>query len=307
MYTTKKRLVLYIGMLLSIILSSCRSINEKPIVIDFSVNYKDSLDYSDNDSIIPINVAVSTMISPSETFRYYKELFDYIAVEVGRPINFKQKKTYKEVNDMLLSNKVDIAFICSGAYIGVSNDVDLLVAPVCDGRPYYQAYVIAYKSPDIESFADFKNKSFAFTDPMSNTGKLYALKRVKEIDSSGNIFFSKTIYTHSHDMSIQMVSKKAVAGATIDGLVFEYFKKFNPERIENLKIIEKSEFYGMPPIVTSKGVDTNLKKQLENLFLNIHYDEEVNKILQNLMINKFTIVNDIIYDNIRNVHQFVNQ
>ena len=104
-----------------------------------------------------------------------------------------------------------------------------------------------------------------------------------------------------------MVSKKAVAGATIDGLIFEYFKKFNLERIENLKIIEKSEFYGIPPIVTSKGVDTNLRNQLESLFLNIHHDKEGNKILQKLMINKFTIVNDTIYDNIRNVHQFVNK
>lgn len=290
-----------------IIFVSCGQTKDKPVSIDFTDNTIDSISSSKNDDLSPINVAVSSMISPDETFKFYKELFNYIAIKVGRPINFKQKKTYKEVNDMLLSNKVDIAFICSGAYIEKSDEFNLLVAPVCNGLPYYQAYIISNKFSNIENFRDFKNKSFAFTDPMSNTGKLYALKRVKELNYTVNNFFSKTIYTYAHDNSIQMVSKNVVSGATIDGLIYEYFKKFNPERIKNIRIIEKSELYGIPPIVTSKGVDSELRNQLEGLFLNMHLDIEGNKILQNLLINKFTLVNDSIYDTIRTVHKFVDK
>ena len=93
------------------------------------------------------------------------------------------------------------------------------------GKPVYQAYIIANKDSSIEIFEDFNGKSFAFTDPLSNTGRLYAIKRLKEINKTEKDFFSKTNYTHAHDISMQLVSKNIIDGATIDGLIFDYFAK----------------------------------------------------------------------------------
>jgi phosphonate transport system substrate-binding protein len=147
-------------------------------------------------------------MSPEETFYLYVDLFNYISKKIGRPIKFKQKQTYMEVNKMLKNNEIDIAFICSGAYISNTNDFKLFAVPLYHNRPYYQAYIIANIHSGINSLVDFYGKSFAFSDRLSLTGKLYPIKRVKELGFVPKTFFSKIIYSGAHDISIKLVEKK---------------------------------------------------------------------------------------------------
>lgn len=55
-----------------------------------------------------IYAAISTMISPIKTFNLYKDLIDYISSKFGVPIEFKQRKTYAEVNKLLKENKLNL-------------------------------------------------------------------------------------------------------------------------------------------------------------------------------------------------------
>ena len=115
-------------------------------------------------------VAISSMISPVETFNLYKDLIDYISKKMGIAIEFKQRKTYGEVNDLLEKRQLDFAFICTGAYWEAKKKfpLELLVVPVVNGKPTYQSYIIVNKESGINSFDELKGKSFAFTDPLSN-------------------------------------------------------------------------------------------------------------------------------------------
>ena len=49
--------------------------------------------------------AVAAMISPKETFGYYRQLLDYIGEKLGRDVQFIQRKTYGEI--------IDISYNCS--------------------------------------------------------------------------------------------------------------------------------------------------------------------------------------------------
>lgn len=42
---------------------------------------------------------------------------DYLQKKVGRPIELIQRQSYQEINDLVRDNGVDVAFICSGAYV----------------------------------------------------------------------------------------------------------------------------------------------------------------------------------------------
>ena len=244
-----------------------------------------------------IYVAISTMISPVETFNLYKDLIDYISAKLGVPIEFKQRKTYGEVNKLLEENKLDFAFICTGAYLEAMNKIpiEILVVPVVNGKPYYQAYVIVNKESGIRSFEDLKNKSFAFTDPLSNTGYSYVVNILKEKRTTPENFFSKTIFTYAHDYSIQAVKRKLVDGATIDGLVYEYLKNFQPEKVEGIEIIQKSRYFGIPPIVVKKNLNSDLKEKLRKIMLEMHLNEDGKKILKKIMIDKFILADDSLY------------
>src|SRR3990172_1683382 len=49
----------------------------------------------------PLRIAVAAMISPDETFGYYRDLLDYIGRKMGRSVELVQRDTYAEVNDLL--------------------------------------------------------------------------------------------------------------------------------------------------------------------------------------------------------------
>ena len=71
----------------------------------------------DSVSTFTIKVAVSSMLSPKETHIFYQDLFRYMSEKLGYNIEFIQRKTYKEVNDLLIHNNIDLPLICSGGYI----------------------------------------------------------------------------------------------------------------------------------------------------------------------------------------------
>ncbi|MFN3873284.1 MAG: phosphate/phosphite/phosphonate ABC transporter substrate-binding protein [Ignavibacterium sp.] len=286
----------FLFFVIAVFLVSCNEkTNIKEIEITNNKAFENIKDEKEKNPII--YVAVSTMISPMETFNLYKDVMDYISDKLGIPIEFKQRKTYREVNDLLAENKLDFAFICTGAYLEARNEIpiEILAVPVVNGKPYYQAYVIVNEESKISYINELKGKSFAFTDPLSNTGYSFMINYLKEKNTTPERFFSKTIFTYAHDYSIQAVKRKIVDGATIDGLVFEYLKHFQPEKIAGVKVIHKSREFGIPPFVVQKNMDSNLKQKLRNIMLNMHNDPEGKKLLSKIMIDKFILADESIY------------
>jgi len=82
---------------------------------------------------------------------------------------------------------------------------------------------------------------FAFTDPDSNTGRLVPTFWLSQIGERPESFFSKTIYTYSHDNSILAVNRALVDGAAVDGLIWEYYHRKNPVFTSKTRVIRKSE------------------------------------------------------------------
>jgi len=293
-------------LIICLLLFSCNSKkrdNIETVKVDF-VNRIDSTSLKFNaDSIPVLKVAVSAIVSPKETYRFYSELLEYISQKINHQIVFKQRKTYEEVNDMLGSGEVDMAFICSGAYIDAkkTKGIEILAQPVCNGKTVYQAYIITHKSSGINDFTGLKGKTFAFTDPLSNSGKLYATKRTKDLNTTPEEFFSSTLYTYAHDKSIHLVAKQLIDGATIDGLIYDYMFQTTPELLKNIRIIEKSEDFGIPPIVVPGRLNAKLKKQLKGIVLTIHEDSLGKQILDRLLIEKFVEGSDRDYDGIRKI------
>lgn len=278
--------------------SSCHDVNQKDLttinLLTDSTSTKEEADKKDNSKLY---VAISTMISPVETFNLYKDLINYISEKLKIPIEFKQRKTYREVNELLAENKLDFAFICTGAYLEAKKNIpiELLVIPVVEGKTSYQAYIIVNQDSKIKSFDELKDKSFAFTDPLSNTGYSYIINLLRDQHTTPEKYFSKTIFTYAHDYSIQAVKRKLVDGATVDGLVYEYLRHFQPEKIEGLKIIQRSKDFGIPPFVVQKNLNKNLKEKLRKVMLEMYQDAEGKKLLSKIMIDKFVLANESIY------------
>ena len=116
-------------------------------------NYK-QVDFNDTISVArPENnnsdhnrfrVAVAAMISPKETLDHYQKLLSYIGEKLGRDVQFIQRKTYEEINELIRKGQVDMAFICTGPYASGREryGFEALATPIVRGEPYYQSYLI---------------------------------------------------------------------------------------------------------------------------------------------------------------------
>lgn len=284
----------------SFFLISCDRQEKPPVKV--SLSDVDTTQTIQKESATPaLRIAISAVISPKETFVLYKDLLNYISDKLGMSVNLIQRETYEEVNNLVRDNELDLALVCSGAYVDGHDQfgMELLAAPVAYGEPVYHSYIIVPANSKTTTVEDLRGKRFAFTDPMSNTGKLSPTYMLAQMNEDIDSFFSEYIFTYNHDKSIEMVAHALVDGAAVDGLIWEYMKSQDPTLTAQTKIILKSDPYGIPPIVVPSGLDPELKKSLRNIFLNIHNDEEGMKILTKLQIDKFVVLDDQRYDSIR--------
>lgn len=254
-----------------------------------------------------IRVAVGGMITPREGFVYYREFLDYVEEKLGRKVEYIDKEKYDEINMLLKSEDIDLAFVCSGPYVDGHREfgMELLVAPEAYGETVYYSYIIVHKDSHIKSFEDLKGKKFAFTDPMSNTGKLVPDYMLARIGKTPDTFFGKYVFTYAHDKSIKAVAQGVVDGAAVDSLIWEYINRTHPEITSKTRTIMKSPPYGIPPVAVRKGLAPELKKGLRQIFMNAHKDKKAVPILKGMMIDKFVLIDDRAYDSIREMKSWV--
>jgi phosphonate transport system substrate-binding protein len=254
-----------------------------------------------------LRVAVAAVISPKETFVYYRQLLDYIGQQLGRNIQLIQRKTYSEINELFPKGQIDLAFICSGPY-AVSKDMfgfDALATPIVRGIPFYHSYLIVNKDSPIQKIEELKDRIFAFTDPKSNTGALVPTYWLAEMGETPETFFSNINYTYSHDNSILAVARNLVDGATVDGHIWEYYNVRKPVYTSKTRVIRKSQPFGSPPLVASVYLPEKLKTNIRTTLLNMHRVPEGQRILKELMIDRFVVPREIWYESVRNIKQKV--
>ncbi len=254
-----------------------------------------------------LRIAVGAIISPTESLTFYEDMFNYIGEELGRNVEMVLRKTYTEVNFLLKERRIDAAFVCSRPYVEGHRDfgMELLCAPVCFGKTEYQSYLIVHKDSSIQKLEDLRSKVFAFSDPLSNTGMLVPVCALARMGETPESFFRRHIFTYSHDNSIRSVAEKFVDGAAVDSLIWEYLNAKEQRWPAQTRIIDRSEPFGIPPLVVSPDIDGELKEKLRSAFLNMHDDPRGRKILDRVLIDRFTEIEDSAYDSIREMETLI--
>ena len=271
------------------------------VTIDFDKTIAVESPESDIKQKGTLNVAVAAMISPKETFSYYRDLLDFIGAKMDRKVSLIQRKTYGEVNELFKTGQVDLAFICSGPYAVEKEKYgfEALATPIVRGEPYYRSYLIVNKTSTYQNLNDLRDKVFAFTDPDSNTGALVPKYWLSKMGETPESFFESFSYTYSHDNSIMAVARALVDGATVDGHKWEYFQAKNPIFSSRTRVIQKSKPFGSPPLVASVALPPQDKDLIKQFVFTMHLDMQGKNILDSLMIEKFVLPDEKWYEPVR--------
>ncbi|MBF0591244.1 MAG: phosphate/phosphite/phosphonate ABC transporter substrate-binding protein [Nitrospirae bacterium] len=254
-----------------------------------------------------VKIGVASMTTPVETVKYYQDIIDYIGEQIKQPVQMVYRKTYGEMDSLLEKGEVEIAFICSAPYVRNWDrfGVELLVAPSVNGSSMYHSYIIVHKDSPYISFTELRGKIVAFTDPKSNSGTLYPTYLLKTMGQTPNGFFKRVIYSYSHNKSVEMVAKKIVDGAAVESIIYEYMLKTGDPYVKQVKIIKRSQPFGIPPVVVTRGIDPVLRKKVRDAFLNIQHTTKGKAILNAMMIDRFAEVPDSNYDTVRAMEHYV--
>lgn len=236
-----------------------------------------------------LTMAIAPVINSRDSFPLWKDLSLYIGQKLSLSVNLMQRRTYKEVNELLERQDVEIGLICSGPYVRLKKRgvVDLLVVPVIRGSKVYHSLLIVGKESPLQSLDDLRGGSFAFTDPDSNSGHLYPSFLLHEKGEEPRTFFSRTIFTYGHDRSTLSVAHGLVDAAAVDSVVFEDMIHRRPQIREQLRVIHRSPPFGINPIVIHSRVSPALRDDLREVFLQMDQDGEGRAILDGLGIEAF--------------------
>lgn len=250
---------------------------------------------------LPLRVAVAAVISPKGTAENYEPLMDYLSAKLGRPVEMIQRRTYAEINDLVESGQADVAFVCTTAYVAGQEEfgMELLAAPQVDGATVYYSVLIVPANSTVRGMADLRGKAFAFTDPMSTTGRMYPTLLVKRLGSTPDQFFGHTFFTYSHDDAIRAVAEGLADGAAVDSLVLDFAVRRDPALADRIQIIHRSPPFGIPPVVVGPGIRPQAKAELQAVLLGMADDAQGRAALEQIGVDRFVAIDDTAYDSVR--------
>jgi phosphonate transport system substrate-binding protein len=259
-------------------------------------------------AVKPLRVAVAAIISPKGTVDSYSPLLNYLHEELDRPVELVQRRTYAEVNELVRSGDVDLAFVCTSAYVAGERDfgMQLVAAPQVQGDTVYHSVLIVPTDSPAHSLEDLRGGVFAFTDPISTSGRNYPIWLVQQMGETPESFFGRTFYTYSHDDAIRAVANHVADGAAVDSLVYAFAIEREPELGEKTRIVHQSPAFGIPPVVTGPEARPQMVAELQSALLQMNETAAGRSALQAAGFDRFVLVEDTVYDSVRELETAVN-
>lgn len=237
----------------------------------------------------PLRIAFASVMSPKETRQSYQILVNYISQQLNRPVVLLQRRTYEELNSLMANGDADVAFFSTGAYSAYHGKmpVDLLAMVQTNGTTKYRTYVIVAADSEVSSFNDLQGHVFAFTDPLSYSGRLAIDFLLHDEGTTPEYYFKRYFYTYSHDKSIWAVANHLADAASIDSQIYDYIMQTNPQLGQQVRILTVLPEAPTGPVVLRSNMAESEKEELRRIFYRMDSVPSLETALKNAVIDKF--------------------
>lgn len=238
-----------------------------------------------------LRFSVAAMESPRNTYSSYSKLFRRMGDLLGVQIEFIQRRTYREVDDLLAEGKLDAALVCTGGYLDLQRRapgaVEVLAVPVVEGDSVYRSLIIVPAISGTTRFEDLAGKRFAYTDDLSFSGHAWVQHLLAQAGQDDR-FFGSTVFTHSHDRSIAAVARGLFDGAAVHSLIYQHLLDRDPSLARSTRVVHRSPPFGMMPVVASTRMPAAQRARLRAVLLALKDDPEGVEALRVLRLDGFS-------------------
>ncbi|HYH17125.1 MAG TPA: phosphate/phosphite/phosphonate ABC transporter substrate-binding protein [Azospirillum sp.] len=242
-----------------------------------------------------------TPVVVQENLQFFNAWRRYLEERIGRPLRFVQRRSYREIIQLLEAGEIDFAWICGYPFVRrrETDFLDLLAVPVFDGQPLYRSYVIVHRDSAVRGLAGLAGCSFAFSDPDSNSGYLAPRGMLQRMGHAPEQHFRLTFFTYNHAETVEAVADRFADGGAVDSYVWEYLARTRPELTGQTRVIEWSEPFGFPPLVARRGSEPALVARMRSALLDMSGAAEGRRLLKDLALDGFREGDAALYDGIR--------
>ena len=262
--------------------------------------------FARGDGAQPLSIG-TTPVFLDDDVAFLRDWQAYLQRELRRPVAFVQRRSYREVSELLLAEKLDAAWICGFPYVRYRDRMRLVAVPTWEGEPLYRSYVIVPSSDQqTNSIADLGGKIYAFSDPDSNSGWLVPNSQLFRLGKDAGSFFRKTFYTWGHRRVVDAVAVGLAQGGSVDGYVWETLRLHHPELTQQTRVAHRSMKYGFPPFVTRAQLPAADFKQLQDVLVAMKGNPSGKSLLGKLNLDGFQVAPENVFagiaENMRLLH-----
>ena len=248
----------------------------------------------------------TTAVILNDQVRFLDEWARYLQGQIGHPVSFVHRSRYREITELLLSDELDFAWVCGYPYVSHRQAMRLLAVPLYQTRPLYRSYLIV-SSSDLKtaSFADLKGKTFAYSDPNSNSGFLVPQYEMLRAGLDPLTLFQKSFFTYAHGKVVEAVAKGIAHAGAVDGYVWETLALRIPELTRRTRVAAKSDEYGFPPLVARRSIDQSEFRNMQKVLTEMPGNSAGQALLKQLNLDGFAQPEERLFDGIGKILAYV--
>jgi len=253
-------------------------------------------------SIVP---AMETM----QDLALYEPVLKYLKEVTGKEINFYMPTSRASVIEAMMNKFVDIAVHGPYSYV-IGNEKDKNIEVFCtyakkagivaEEGPGYKCVIITKKGSKFTTIESLKGSLVALVDPASTSGSLIPrISFTKLIGMPLEKYFKKVVYSGGHDLSTLAVLDGKVDCAFVATHRFDEVVYAGKVKKDDFNFIWFSEWIPGDPICYRLSLCPDVRKKIEDAFLNLHKVPGADKYLANVKAIKMVRMTSKDYDIIR--------
>ena len=206
----------------------------------------------------------------------YKSLISIVEKLTGFEINTIKVTDYNAAVEAMRAGRADIAWYGGKTYIKAAEiaDAEAFAAGVRPGEKNanYFAYFVVKNDSKIKKFSDIKGKVLSLNTIGSTSGDLIPQVELAKINLSttNKDHFKNVFYAGSHDACLLAVLNNQSDVCGMSSRNFEARLADNTFKIEQVRIIHKSDPVPPPPLAYSKKIPLEDRKKIKKAVLEAH-------------------------------------
>jgi len=211
----------------------------------------------------------------------YKSLISIVEKLTGFEINTIKVTDYNAAVEAMRAGRADIAWYGGKTYIKAAEiaDAEAFAAGVRPGEKNanYFAYFVVKNDSKIKKFSDIKGKVLSLNTIGSTSGDLIPQVELAKINLSttNKDHFKNVFYAGSHDACLLAVLNNQSDVCGMSSRNFEARLADNTFKMEQVRIIHKSDPVPPPPLAYSKKILLEDRKKIKKAVLEAHKHGEI--------------------------------